>query len=69
MKKISYEEYDEKRKLAKIELLKIRDGLDKKTGPGLRTRDNEKRFLLYKLAKEKKDRMLEKVGDRKYRFL
>lgn len=69
MRKISFEEYDKKRKLAKIDLLKIRDDLDKKPSSGLRTRDNEKRFLLYKLAKEKKEKMLEKVGDRKYKYL
>ena len=69
MRKISFEEYDKKRKSNKIELLKIRDDLDKKVSFGLRTRDSEKRFLLYKLAKEKKESMLKKVGDRKYKYL
>ncbi len=58
MRKKSFEEYDKKRKSAKIDLLKIRDELDKRVSSGLRTRDNEKRFLLYKLAKEKKENML-----------
>ncbi len=69
MRKISFEEYDKKRKSAKIDLLEIRDDLDKKVSSGLRTRDSEKRFLLYKLAKEKKESMLKKVGDRKYKYL
>lgn len=69
MKKISFDEYNKKRKSASIELLKLRDSLNKKPSAGLRTRDREKRFLLFKLAKEKKSRMVEKIGDRKYRFL
>ncbi len=69
MRKISFEEYDKKRKSAKIDLLKIRDDLDKKVSSGLRTRDSEKSFLLYKLAKEKKESMLKKVGNRKYKYL
>lgn len=69
MRKISFDEYNKKRKAVRIELLKLRDSLNKKTSAGLRTRDREKRFLLFKLAKEKKSRMVEKIGDRKYRFL
>jgi len=69
MSKISFEEYDKKRKSAKIDLLEIRDSLDKKASSGLRTRDREKKFLLYKLAKERKNSMLKKVGDRKYKYL
>lgn len=69
MRKISFEEYDKKRKLAKIDLLEIRDDLNKKVSSGLRTRVSEKRFLLYKLAKEKKKSMLKKIGDRKYKYL
>ncbi len=69
MRKISFDKYDKKRKLARIDLLKIRDSLSKKASYGLRSREDEKRFLLYKLAKEKKLRMLKKIEDRKYRFL
>ena len=69
MRKISFEEYDKKRKLAQISLLKIRDDLDKKVSSGLRKRDSEKRFILYQIAKEKKESMLKKVGERKYEYL
>jgi len=69
MRKISFKEYDEKRKSAKIDLLEIGDDLDKKVSSGLRTRDNEKKFFLYKLAKEKKESMLKKIGDRRYKYL
>ena len=68
MRKIKFEEYNKKRKKAKIKLLKLRDKLDRKPGGGQRIRDREKRSLLYKLAREKKERLLEKIGDRKYRF-
>jgi len=69
MRKVSFEEYDKKRKSAKIDLLNIRDDLTRKVSSGFRIRDNEKRTLLYKLAKEKKKRMLKKIGERKYRYL
>ncbi len=69
MRNISFDEYDKKRKATRVDLLKIRDSLDKKAGSTIRTRDHEKRFLLYRLAKERKEKMIKKVGDRKYNFL
>ncbi|MEJ6952374.1 hypothetical protein [Natronospora cellulosivora (SeqCode)] len=69
MRKISFNEHDQKRKSSRVDLLEIRDSLDKKASSTLRKRDSEKRFLLYRLAKERKEKMIKKVGDRKYKFL
>lgn len=68
MRKINFEEHNRKRKNAKIKILQMRDKLDKKRGGKSRKRDKEKRNLLFRLAKDKKKRMLEKIGERKYRF-
>ena len=68
MRNIKFKEYNQKRKSAKIDLLQIRDELNLVTGGGSKNRDPEKQDLLYNLAKRKKKRMLEKVGERKYRF-
>ena len=68
MRKINFEEYNKKRKEAKIELLKLRDELNIKSGSGGTYRSSEKRDLLFKLAKRKKEKMLEKVGPRKYKM-
>lgn len=68
MRKIKFEKYNKKRKEAKIELLKLRDELGIKSGSGGINRDPEKRNLLFKLAKRKNEKMLEKIGPRKYRM-
>ena len=68
MRKIKFKEYNQKRKSTKIDLLQMRDELNFISGGGSKNRDPEKQDLLYKLAKRKKERMLEKVGERKYRF-
>lgn len=68
MRKIEFEEYDKKRKSAKLKLLQIRDELDTLNYGKAKKRNSEKQSLLFKLAKEKKERIIEKVGERKYRF-
>ena len=68
MRKIKFQEYNKKRKAARIDLLQIRDGLNFCSDGDFKNRDAEKRDLLYKLAKRKKRRMLKKIGERKYRF-
>ena len=68
MRKIKFEEYNKKRKVAKKDLLKIRRKLNIKSGSGGIHRSPEKRVLLFKLAKRKKEKMLEKIGPRKYKL-
>ncbi len=67
MKKIKLDQYNKKRKKARLTLLKIRDELGLQTGKAKR-RSPEKRKILYKKAKQKKEKMLEKVEDRKYKL-
>jgi len=68
LRKIKFQEYNKKRKAARIDLLQIRDELNFCSDGDFKNRDAEKRDLLYKLAKRKKRRMLKKIGERKYRF-
>ncbi|RQD68658.1 MAG: hypothetical protein D5S01_11680, partial [Halanaerobium sp. MSAO_Bac5] len=68
MRKIKFEEQNKKRKAAKIKLLEIRDELEKVRDESKLERDLEKQNLLFKLAREKQQRILEKIGERKYRF-
>ena len=68
MRKIKFEEQNRKRKAAKIKLLEIRDELERVKDENNIERDSEKQTLLFKLAREKKQRILEKIGERKYRF-
>lgn len=69
MRKIKFEEYNKKRQAAKIEFLNIRDKLNKEVSQSLRRRKEKKREILYKVAKEKKQRTLKKIGNRKYKFI
>lgn len=68
MRNIKFKEYNKKRKEAKIELLKLRENLNLKSASGGINRSPEKRNLLFKLAKRKKKKMLEKIGPRKYKL-
>ncbi|WP_143555722.1 hypothetical protein [Selenihalanaerobacter shriftii] len=73
MRKISFKEYNIKRKKAKLDFLKIRDNLEQKPDKGLRTRDESKQNALYQAAINKRNRLmqegiLEKVGERKYKI-
>ncbi|MCK8824108.1 hypothetical protein [Fuchsiella alkaliacetigena] len=73
MRRISYLEYKQKRKSARLDFLKLRDSLDKEPSQGLRERNPDKRLLLFKLAEQKRERfleegVLEKLGQRKYRI-
>lgn len=70
MRSISFEEYNKKRKSSKLDFLKMRDKLEKKSNNSLRRRrDKEKRILLYRLAKTKKENTLRKVGEREYQLI
>jgi altronate dehydratase len=69
MRKINFKEHDQKRKEAKIDLLKLRDQLGIKSGSGGVKRNPKKREILFKLAKKRKEKMIEKIGERKYRLL
>ncbi|TDO92118.1 hypothetical protein DFR79_10720 [Halanaerobium saccharolyticum] len=68
MRKINFEEYNKKRKKAKIDILELRDQLNKKKTKTKRSRQQDKQYLLYKLAKKRKEKMIEKVGNHLYRF-
>ena len=68
MKKINFEEYNKKRKEAKIDILELRDQLSKQKTISKRSRSQNKQFLLYDLAKKRKEKMIEKVGKHQYRF-
>ena len=68
MRKINFEEYNKKRKKAQVDILKLRDQLKKDQSSAKRTRLQDKQFLLYKLAKKRKEKMIEKVGKHRYRF-
>jgi hypothetical protein len=68
MRKINFEEYNKKRKKAKIDILELRDKLSKQKTSSKRRRSQDKQFLLYQLAKKRKEKMIEKVGKHKYRF-
>ncbi len=69
MRKISFNEYNKKRRASKVNLLKVRDGLEKKSNNNSKRRDREKRILLYKLAKERREKILKKSGERKYKLI
>jgi hypothetical protein len=69
MRKISWDQYEEQIKLAKVDFLQIKDETTKKVSGNLRTRDKEKRLLLYKLAKNKQEKMLKEIGERKYKLI
>jgi len=68
MRKINFEEYNKKRKKAKINILELRDQLSKPKTSSKRSRSQDKQFLLYQLAKKRKEKMIEKVGKHQYRF-
>jgi hypothetical protein len=68
MKKINFEEYNKKRKKAKINILELRDQLTRQKNTSKRSRNQKKQFLLYELAKKRKDKMIEKISEHKYRF-
>ncbi|MGM0500185.1 MAG: hypothetical protein ACQERL_08275 [Bacillota bacterium] len=68
MKKINFEKYDKKRKEAKIDILELRDQLSKQKTESKRSRNINKEFLLYELAKKRKDEMIEKIAKHKYRL-
>ena len=66
LRTINLNEHNQKRKLSKLELLKIRDQLEKKPNDSLRKRDPEKLLLLFKMAKKRQRRLFKKIGDREY---
>ena len=68
MRKIHFEEYNKKRKEAKINILELRDQLSRPKASSKRRRSQNKQFLLYQLAKKRKEKMIEKVGKHQYRF-
>jgi hypothetical protein len=68
MKKINFEDYNKKRKKAKIDILELRDQLSKQKTKPKHRRNQKKQFLLYELAKKRKDKMIEKISEHKYRF-
>ncbi|PTV95640.1 hypothetical protein C8C76_12820 [Halanaerobium saccharolyticum] len=68
MRKINFEKYDKKRKEAKIDILELRDQLLKQRANSKRSRNQNKQFLLYELAKNRKEKMIEKTGPHKYKF-
>lgn len=68
MRKINFEKYNKKRKEAKIDILELRDQLSKQKTKSKRSRNQNKQFLLYKLAKKRKEKMIEKISEHKYRF-
>lgn len=55
MRKINFEEYNKERKKAKIDILELRDQIKKKKSETKRSRSQDKQFLLYELAKKRKD--------------
>ncbi|MFW6238705.1 MAG: hypothetical protein ACOC5A_05685 [Halanaerobiales bacterium] len=72
MREVSFQEYDKKRKQFKIEQLKLRDELEKKmkntnAKNNFLKRDKEKRSVLYRLAKNRHEKLFEKIGSRKYK--
>ena len=68
MRKINFEEYNKKRKEAKIDILELRDQLSKQKTISKRSRSQNKQFLLYQLARKRKEKMIEKIAKHKYRF-
>lgn len=68
MRKINFEKYNKKRKEAKIDILELRDQLLKQRANSKRSRNQNKQFLLYELAKKRKEKMIEKTGPHKYKF-
>jgi len=68
MKKINFEEYNKKRKEAKIDILELRDQLSKQKTISKRSRSQNKQFLLYELARKRQEKMIEKIAKHKYRF-
>ena len=69
MRNISWEEYEKKRKLSKLDFLQIKDKTTKKVNGKLRTGEKEKRLLLDKIAKKKQKKFFEKIGKRKYKLI
>lgn len=69
MRNISWDEYEEQRKSAKIDILQMKEKESKRVSGNLRKRDKEKRLLLYKLAKHKQENMLKEIGEREYMLL
>ena len=66
MRNVSFEDYNNRREKHKVDLLNIKDNLDKEKSAGLLNRDDKKRRLLYKLAQ--KNKLFKKVDKRKYKI-
>ena len=68
MKKINFDEYNKKRKRAKIDLLQLRDELDINEGeaPEAPPRDEKKREMLFEMARKRKDYILNENKDNNY---
>ena len=66
MRHISLKEYNQKRKENKPQLLKIQDKIknspDRKSNTGNRSRSKTERKLLYKIAKEQKEKLFKKLA-------
>ena len=65
MKKINFDEYNNKRKRAKIDLLQLRDELDITEGEAP-PRDEKKREMLFEMARKRKDYILNENKDNNY---
>ncbi len=65
MRKINFNEYDKKRKRAKIDLLQLRDELDTTEGEAP-PRDEKKRDMLFEMARKRKNYILNENKDNNY---
>ena len=68
MRRTQFSEYNEKRKKARLDLLRLREKLDIKDSSGSTAKNIKEWAILFKMAKKKKEKMLEKIGERKYKL-
>jgi len=69
MKKVSLKEYNKKRNSFKLSFSKIREDINQESSEEIRNRDDKKKVLLYQMAKKRKDKLFQKIGDRKYKLI
>lgn len=71
MREINLENYNKNKKERKLKMLEIRDQLkqEKRNRSGSKIRNPIKRTLLFKLARQARQRKFEKISDREYKLI
>ena len=68
MRRIQFSEYNKKRKKARVDLLRLREKLNIKDSKGSKEKKQMEWAILFKMAKKNKEKMLKKIGERKYQL-